>query len=111
MAKQNLVTMAEAKAMLRVDSNDHDPRISLLIAAASANVLQFITEHDPTTWLDANGEPIPGKVPANIKTATLIMLMTIDRNAEENEGELFDRDHLPKAVESLLFMDRKPTLA
>ncbi len=81
----DLVTLAEAKAHCRVDSEDEDDLFAIYIAAASEAVRDIATDWDGT-----------GDVPARIKLAVLtrVAIMFDGRDmAEGAKGE--DRLLLP----------------
>lgn len=76
----DLVTLSEAKTYLRVDHNDDDTTIALLVAAASDAVRDVATDWD--------GE---GDVPDRIKVAVLSRVaITYDErtSVEPSAGEL-----------------------
>lgn len=52
-----LVTLAEAKAFLRVDSADEDGTIAMLIGAATEAVVTLADG-----WVPLEGEPIPDRI-------------------------------------------------
>jgi hypothetical protein len=74
-----IVSMAEARAHLRVDHTDEDDDISLKLDAAEAEVLEYIQR--PAPWTDADGNEIPA--PAPIKAAVLMVLGDLYANREE----------------------------
>lgn len=64
------VTLAEAKAHLRVDHDDENDLIGTYIAAATQSAADFI--HRPIPWTDGEGAPV--EVPAPVKAAILLIL-------------------------------------
>ncbi|MBH0114207.1 phage gp6-like head-tail connector protein [Novosphingobium sp. YJ-S2-02] len=75
----DLVTLAEAKLWLRIDGDDEDSTILLLIAAASEAVLTTADGWDGT-----------GEVPARLKLACLARIAVSDQdraNVSAGTGE------------------------
>lgn len=112
MAGNNLVTLAEVKGSLKFDVNDdnEDPRISLLIGAASLSILRYLRT-DGVEYRNSNGDIVPGNVEDDIKSATIMLIGIMDRNADGNTEKIFVSDYLPAPVEALLHSRRDPALA
>jgi len=111
MAGNDLVTIAEVKGSLKFDeSTVDDARISLLIGAASLSILRYIRS-DGAEYRNSNGDIVAGNVEDDIKTATIMLVGIMDRNADANEGGIFKSDYLPANIESLLHSRRGPAFA
>jgi hypothetical protein len=68
-----LVTLEEAKAHLRILSDDEDPDIQLKVNAASDILLDYIKRPD-ATWSEGDAPPL-------VKAATLLMVGTLFNDA------------------------------
>lgn len=64
-----LVTLEEAKAHLRILSDDEDPDIQLKVEAASDILLDYIKRPD-AVWTESDAPPL-------VKAATLLMVRTL----------------------------------
>lgn len=95
-----LVTWEEARAHLRILSDDFDPDLALKMWQAEEKVLDFVERID-TGWT-------PETVPAQIKAAILMVLEFLweNRGAETDRG-----DPLSPAARSMLRMFRDPVIA
>lgn len=117
-----LVSLAQAKNHLRVDTSDDDSGITVSIKAASRFVINYIVDH---SFLDSAGEPEydsagdPINVPEPIQQSVLIMVggFYTDRIGEEftqpKSGADFSRSGiliLPRTVQVLLDQYRKPVM-
>lgn len=116
-----LITLAQAKEHLRIidlgtGGNPDDNDLILKIEGASESVLDYVRSSDPD-WLDTAGDPIldtngdPVGIPANVKSATLLMLGYLYREREGDNTVEFEHGFLPRAVLSMLYPYRLPTLA
>lgn len=112
-----LVTLEQAKSHLRVDFDDEDDYIELLVQSASGAVVNYLEEYAYSTFLDSSGEPMydsSGRaefVPYEVTAAVLILVGYLYRMRDNNEGGEFDRGYLPMPVTALLYPLRKPALA
>lgn len=93
-----LVTLAEAKAQLRIDHDDDDPQVQSKAADATAIVVDYLKRPDHG-WTDATA-------PRQAKAAILIVLTRIydDRSSA-------DLDPLDERVRRLLERLRDPAFA
>lgn len=91
----DLITLAQAKADLRILSNDQDADISLKIAAASEMVLEYANQSDPD-WTEATA-------PALFKVAVLLTVRDLF-TSEDSTG-------LTDGVKNILHRWRDPVLS
>ncbi len=98
-----LVTLARAKAHLRIVSNDEDEDVYAKVAAASAIVIEYLKSRAVAGWSDGTIA-----VPGQVEAATLVLLTHL----YENRGDDLkaDRDAW-EAIERLLIRSRDPALA
>lgn len=125
-----LITLAQAKAHLRVDHDAEDGQIEEFIEAASAAIIDYL-KSGADVFLNTLGFPeeiyndaSPPEVtdyvvPPQVKAATKILVGELFKNREANvEGEIggalgipHGYGYLPRAVVMLLFPLRDPALA
>lgn len=91
------VTLAEAKAHLRVIGNDDDTQIQLYLDAAERHAADFIKRTIP--WNDGAVPPVDVEVPAPVKAAILLILGDLFENREGAGGD-YERN---PAVHALLW--------
>ena len=112
-----LVTLAEAKAHLRIDDFDSDGNpgdddLTLKIMAASRAVLNYIGADQ--YFLDSSGEPISTSaisLPDDISIATLLLVGDLYRNRDGDNTSGWSTSMLPTTVQVLLSPYRSPVLA
>ena len=109
-----LVTLEQASAHLRRDTNDDDADLTLKIQAASAAVINYLK--DAVDFIDSSGTLIDAAVPYPVKAATLLIIGQLynDREGQDytdgnNQPRLGDMS-LPKAAHWLLDGIRTPTM-
>lgn len=115
---QNLVSLEQAQRHLRYDEDRigvADPDLEAKIAGASAAVLDYIktaadafTDSSGQVLVDSSGTPI---VPAQVRSATLILIGYFDKVRDEDSEKAFRPGFLPSPVQALLYPLRTPTLA
>lgn len=105
-----LVTLEETKVALRIDGDDMDATLELQIQAASEAVLEYLKDA-AEDFLDEQGAPIAGEVPARVQWATIALVGYWVRSPDANPDGEFDRGYLPKPITALLYPMRDPTLA
>lgn len=115
MAGPMLVTLAQAKAQHRVDNDDLDSTITLLIRAASLAVLRYLKT--PYAYQDSAGDVIvdsqgePTEVPEDVGLAVLYLVGIALRDPSGKESKDWEHGYLPKVVTSLLYPLRDPSLS
>jgi hypothetical protein len=98
-----LVTLAQAKAHLKMDHGLDDSEIQFLIHAASRAVANYVTQELPnvSTWLDSSGNLISdtssttdssnqGLVPEDVQIATLLLVGDLYANKEPTPTDRVD---------------------
>lgn len=110
-----LVSLAQGKEHLRVDSSDEDNDLTLKIHAASAVVLNYIrngadsfTDSAGDAIVDSNGNPLG--IPYEIQAATLLMLGYLYTNRDSDPDKAYGLGTLPNDVTALLYTYRVPSL-
>ena len=115
------VTIDEARAHLRLDTNDEDSYVGLLIRAASGAVYNYIKGSSPA-FFDSSGVPYEdsngiSEVPDEVKDAALLLLGYLYKDRDNNGlyksggGGNFEHGYLPRPVISMLYRYRMPGLA
>lgn len=97
-----LVTVAQAKARLKLDVGDNDPNFTLMIEGASAAVLNYLKKPEGYAQ-DA--------IPPEVKNATLVLVGMMARDPDGTESKDWPQGYLPWAVTALIYPLRKPTVA
>lgn len=94
----DLITLDQAKAQLRLDDSYSDMELEGMITAASAIVVGYLKTDTAAAWtIDT--------VPSYVQTAVLMVLSTL---YQDREGVT---DPIGVAVKSILWRDRDPALA
>jgi len=107
-----LISMAEATAHLRVDTDADSAELQIKIYAASAAVLGYLKSR-AEEFLDTAGEVVQDTagnpiVPYQVYAATCLMLGYLYKNRDNSED--FQQGYLPPAVTALLYTSRDPAL-
>lgn len=112
MAVDMLVSLAEAKDILRFESDDteSESRLTLAIGAASQAILRYL-KSTGEEYRNTAGQLVLGNVPYDIRWATAALAGMLDQNPDGNEANLFERGWLPAPIESVLHSLREPTIA
>lgn len=110
-----LVSLAQAKDHLRIDTSDGDNDLTLKIHAASGAVLNYIrsgadafTDSSGEAILDSNESPIG--IPYEIQAATLLMIGYLNRDRDADGDKAYQMGYLPAPVTALLYPHRDPML-
>ncbi len=102
----DLITLADAKAHLRVDGSAHDADITLKIHQASAIILNHLKLTElPGAWI-TTASPEVLAVPYNVLAATFLVLGELFENREAAVA-----DPLSSSIRNLLIGLRDPSLA
>lgn len=104
-----LVSIDDAKVMLRIDGSDHDAMIGFAIEAASGAVINYL-KSAARSFVGANGE-VYGIVPPEVRMATVFLAGVMMRNPDNTVEGDFDQGFLPKPVTALLYPLRDPACA
>lgn len=106
----DLITLANAKSLLRVDFPDDDLMIAQIVSAASEAVLDYLKSQGYSTFFD--GTALTADVPMKVQLATGHLVQSYYDGYLSEGGKMFD-DHgdLPKPVVSLLYRMRDPALS
>jgi hypothetical protein len=105
-----LVTLEEVKQGLRVDSNDDNNLLTLLIGAASNAVINYLKSQAAELFdleTAQNNSPQDANVPDEVKQATILLVDYYYRGDYENA----DPGYLPPPVMALLYPLRDPAIA
>jgi len=104
------VTLEEAKAHLRVDTDAGDDDLQLKIYSASAAVFDFI-QGSREKLIGDDGKIITDSPELQrVKQATLILIGILDRVRGGEEESQLKPGELPYSVTSLIYSLRKPTV-
>lgn len=111
-----LVSLQQAKDALNIYIADRDAHINLLIQAASTMVVRYLKEY-ANTFLESTGEPFIDSngeapdVPADVKTAVLLLVGILLVNPDGDEAKNFSLGNLPASVTAQLYPLRMLTMA
>jgi hypothetical protein len=97
-----LVTVAKAKARLRLDIADDDPDTALMIEGASAAVLAYLKK---------SAADLGETIPPEIQNATLTLVGVMRRDPDASQAKDWQHGYLPFAVTAFLYPLRDPTVA
>ena len=105
-----LITLEQAKAHLRIDTDEEDDDLTLKIHASSAAVMSYLKD-GALDFTDSSGV-ITADVPWQVQAAVLVLLGALygDRGEEGGKPAGFS-NYLPPAVVALLYPLRIPTVA
>lgn len=111
----DLITLEQAKLRLRVDSDDQDDDISLMIAGASVALLRYL-DSAADEFLDSSGDVIVDssgapEIPADVQNACLFLVGSWLRDPDGNDVDKWQPGWMPAPVVSLLASRRVPPLA
>lgn len=115
-----LVSLAQAKAYLRVDTDDDDIGLTLLIAAASKAVLDYIDAVDfldsaGDVVVDSNDNPVDVDEPLQFAVLAVTQIMyddgTVQAYIEGDDSDRLGKISLPRMVHWMLEPYRTPRMA
>lgn len=106
-----LVSLSDVKSALRLDFDDNDPSLTLMIEASSGAVLNYLKSAG-SQYVGIDGEVLPDVVvPAPIQAATIYLVGHMLRNPDNDTEGAFEQGYLPRPVTALLYPLRDPALA
>lgn len=107
----DLVTLAQVKAGLRIDYDDDDEQLKLLISASSERIIRYLKGRAKEV-LGLNDEGTAAShIPASVTAATMMLVGYLYRNTDEDPDGDWDVGKLPKKVSSMIYQFRDPALA
>lgn len=111
-----LVSLAQAKARLRFDTDFEDVDLTLIISGASLAAVKYIGAAADTFLTssgepheDSNGDPIG--VPEDVQNATLYLVGWLSKNRDEDPNGELEFGRLPRPVTMMLYPYRTPVIA
>jgi len=109
----SLISLDEIKPMLRIDGDESDHMLMILIGAASAAVMRYLDTQAPIyVALDADGALAPDAVvPPEVKIAVAGLVGHFFDNPTADPEEVFGQGRLPYFVTAPLYQMRDPALA
>lgn len=106
-----LVTLAQMKARLRIDTTSADTDYTLLLNQAQALVIDYVKQqYDDGAWATTVNAWTSATVPAQVSAAILLMAGWMDAHRGDDDAKLAP-GQLPAPVESCLWRLRDPGLA
>lgn len=106
----DLLTLAEAKAALRIESDDYDTTLTRMIASVSSRIWRYL-KLDPAAYETSGGDLDTEATPPEAITAAEFLLASYFRNPDAWEAHQLPAGELPWQVQSILGELRDPTLA
>lgn len=118
-----LVSLAQVKAHLRVDTDADDNDLNMKIEAASAMVVDYLKDYEFADFdsagviLDTNGDPVNVKPHIQAPTMMLVGYLYKQRDGGMDEstrmqyGFTLGYGYMPIGVTALLYPYRVPTVA
>lgn len=107
----DLVDLDQVKAGLRIDHDDDDAQLSLLISAASERIIRYLKGRAKEVLnMDDDGNVV-GPVPAAVTTATMMLVGYLYRDPDQDPEKDWELGMLPKPVSALIYQLRDPALA
>ena len=103
-----LVTLAQAKEHLRIDTADGDADLTLKIHAASAAVLNYMKSASVYETVQSGGTPA---VRFEVQASVLLMLGYLNKDRDGDPDHEYEAGMLPRPVTALLYALRDPSLA
>ena len=97
-------SLEAVKLALRIDHEDDDTNLALLITASTRMVASYMKDAAPDPEYLA-------EVPEEIQFATIMLVGILYANTDSDEGKLYDPGYLPYPVQGLLYPLRTPTVS
>lgn len=109
-----LVSLEQAKQVLRVDTAADDVMLKLLISAASRAVVRHLKGR-ASEWLAIDSPPNsppddPEGIPEDVTAAVIFLVGHFLRNPDNDVEKAFDGDELPAPVKAMLKPLRDPAV-
>lgn len=101
----DLVSLQEVKDGLRIDTDDDDAHLNLMIAAASGRIKAYLDVR-ANEVIDEEG----ATTDARVKVAAIMLVGYYYRNPDQDPDGDFDVGRLPKPVSSILYQLRDPVV-
>jgi hypothetical protein len=111
-----VVSVDEAKLRLKVDTDDGDADIDLMILGASRACIRYI-ESGYHNFLDSLGEVFEDSngiaigIPDDVKNAVLVLVGMWLRDPSGSSSADWERGYLPAPVTAILYPLRDPSMA
>jgi hypothetical protein len=110
-----LVSLADVKKALSIDTNEKDDILSIYISAASLGVVQYLGgQASSVIGIDSPPNSPPDDlvlVDERVRLAVIVYVGMIYREPDGDAAKNFERGYLPKPVTALLYPLRDPVLA
>lgn len=110
----SLVSLADVKAMLGVDGDDHDSQLTnIYIPGASNLVIRYLKDQaEAVLDLDSGGDlPSGAEVPPQIMVATIALIDEWYYENPDKTTKMIAGGDLPQRVRDILSLYRDPALA
>lgn len=110
------VTLDQAKEHVREACDAEDSDITLKIEGASQMIANYL-QSAINPFIESTGEPyynadgVATLLPADIKTATLVLIGYLFRNRDEDPEKAFTLGNLPPAVTAQIYHRRPLSMA
>jgi hypothetical protein len=112
----DLISLAYAKAHVRLDHDVEDVDLGRKISAASVmlvaylkdGALEFLDSSGVPLALDSSGEPV---VPADVQSACAVLVGMLFKDRDGTMRESWPQGYLPFEVTAQVYMRRDPALS
>lgn len=111
------VSLDQAKLRLKVDNDQQDSDIELMIAGASKACFRYMGEIGTSTFTDSAGTVMEDSngvvigVPEDAQNACLVLVGMWLRDPSGVEAGSWERGYLPAPVTALLYPFRRPSMS
>ena len=105
----DLITLAYAKAHVRLDHDDDDTDLANKIAAASVMLIRYLKD-GALDFLDEDGDLLPGvDVPADVQSACAVLVGMLFK--DRDGAQAWAQGYLPFEVTAQIYSRRDPAFA
>lgn len=104
-----LVTLAEVKSYLRIDTDAADQDLQDAIYQASAVILDYV-KPSRSEIIDDSGDVIDGEALERVKRSTLILIGIFERVKNGEEEQRYSQGNLPFSVTAFIYTLHTPTI-